>query len=324
MNLEKKSKCVTGEFCQAAHSYFFVELNASKIHNERESQRIEKELEHTSPIIVFRGLKVYLFSGENFPAALNAVGRLREEVFRMSGAGRGVEIDLDDLDFGEYAYKQLIAWDPGEKELVAVYRFQYGSRSKEAGDEYLRTSTLFEYSSEFRENMLPYAIELGRSVVNPSAKKSRFGFYALWKGLGVVFQLNPELKYFFGNVSLYKTMNTNALKLLVSYLETHYPPPVPLLKAKPNLRFHADAAVPEVVRTGETDTPAQRIKQLTRLMNEHGEEVPQILKSYMSLSNEIWFGETVIDRDFGDAWEIGLIVPFEHIDPKIKGTFSGG
>lgn len=241
----------------------------------------------------------------------------------MSGAGRGVEVDLDDLDFGKYAYHQLIVWDSQEKQLVAVYRFQYGKRSQEAGDEYLRTTSLFEYSDEFRKNMLPYAIELGRSVVNPSARKSRFGFYALWKGLGAVLQRNPELKYFFGNVSLYKTMNISALHLLVSYLETHYPSPEPLLKAKSHLRFTAGVTAPEAVPPGETDTPDQRIKQLSRLMNEYGEDVPQILKSYMSLSNEIWFGETVIDRDFGDAWEIGIIVPLNHIDPKIKETFLG-
>ena len=287
---------------------------------------LPEELSGLQPMLTFRGLAVHEFQGSDCPAAMREIGRLRERIFRKSGAGRGGELDLDDLDFGPHAYTQLIAFDPAEEEIVATYRYQWGSRAAEGGDQVLRTSNLFDYSDDFRRNRLPYAMELGRSVVNDKAKRQRFGLFAIWKGLSALLNRHPALRYFFGNVTLYKSMDAGARDLLVAWLETHYPPPGPMLQAKPDVHYRPGsgqpAAVREAVDAGIPDTPSNRIKTLRSLLAEFEESVPPILLSYLAAGTDIWFGETVVDQDFGNALEIGIVIPASNIDRDFRSRFE--
>jgi len=325
-------------------------------------EAVSKELGSLDPIAEFRGLLIYHFSGNDYPAALSAIGRLRVEGYMAIGAGTGMECDLDEFDTGENAYFQLVAWDPDEKEMVAIYRYQPGSRGYgESGSvRKLRTANLFDFSDSFRNELLPRAIELGRSVANPTAKKHRFGFFAVWKGLAALLSIYPETRYFFGTVSLHTHMNPDAVRCIISYLQKHYTPPEPMLRPKNEIAYDpgADAkaagstggkkphgvspggatdpagaadpggatgpvvpAVPDAVAPGCPDTPEKRIKHLTVLMEQYDETVPMILKSYMSLSKDIWFDGAVIDHDFSDACIISLIVPLENIDPEFRSKF---
>lgn len=286
---------------------------------------VASELSLLSPIAEFRDLEVYHFSGNDCPETLRSIGYLREEVFRASGSGRGVACDLDNLDTGEYAYYQLIAWDPIEQQLVAVYRYQPGQHAAGNEKKYLRTANLFDYSDTFRNKMLPHAIELGRSVVNPAARRNHSGFYALWKGLGTLIKMYGDIQYFFGTVSLYSTMDDNAGNCLLAYLQRHYPPPEPLLKAKKeNHHIPRPTEAPDItspVAEKDSDTPVNRIKKLDELMKACGDSMPPILRSYMSLSNDIWFDDSIIDFDFGNAYVIGLIVPIRNIHPRFRKIF---
>ncbi|TVQ71838.1 MAG: hypothetical protein EA363_05415 [Balneolaceae bacterium] len=338
-------------------------MTANPEHTAPNADAVAKELGELTPIAEFRGLRMYHFSGDECPATLLEVGRLREKGFMAIGAGRGVECDLDDYDFGENAYYQLVAWDPDENEMVAIYRYQPGSRGIEQpgkpgserpgkpGNEHpgkpgserphnLRTANLFDFSDTFRERLLPRAIELGRSVANPTAKRHRFGFFAIWKGLGALLRIYPQTRYFFGTVSFHTHMNQDAVRCIISYLQTHYAPPEPMLSPKKEIAYSAEAkvskpadknksgnkdasglGVPDAVEPGDPDTPEKRIKHLTTLMEHYGETVPMILKSYMSLTKGIWFDGAVIDHDFSDACIISLIVPLENIDPEFRDKF---
>lgn len=284
-----------------------------------------QELAELTPLAVCRGLMLYAFYADNTPHTLEEIGRLREAGFRAVGAGRGQTLDLDDLDTGPGAYQQLIAWDAAEQEIVAMYRFQLGARQALYGDSCLRTSRLFDYSPDFREQGLHRAIELGRSVVNREARRARLGFFALWAGLGALLRTYPEVRYFFGNVSLYKSMEPEARDCLVHHLHQHYQPAHPWLRARDEVRFAPpEQASHPAVAPGETDTPEQRIRQLRQLLSQWQESIPPILQSYMGLSTEIQFGETVFDADFGDALEIGLVVPVEKINEQVYRRFIAG
>lgn len=311
---------------------------------------VVEELGRLTPIAEFRGLQMYHFTGNDCPATLAEIGRLREKSFKAIGAGTGRESDLDQFDTGENAYYQLIAWDLEEKEMAAIYRYQPGSRVIGKGDptRKLRTASLFDFSDTFRLHLLPHAIELGRSVANPAAKRHRFGFFAIWKGLGALLRMHPEVRYFFGTVSLHTHMKRDAVRCLIGYLQRHYPPPEPMLVAKNEIAYdpevHATVSrnrgetadpnasarstrglvnrdIPDAVATDAPDTPEKRIKHLAALMARHGETIPMILKSYMSLSKGIWFDGAVVDHVFSDACIIGLIVPLENIDPEFRSKF---
>jgi len=286
----------------------------------QERATLKQELARAQPIAFSHGLALYDLEGERFPATLREIGRLREQVFRSAGAGRGVDCDLDELDQGPLAYRQLIAWDPHNLELVALYRYQLGERATEAGDGVLRTARLFDYSPAFRKHYLPWSIELGRSVVNPHARRRRLGFHAIWRGLGALTALHPNICYFFGNVSLYQSIPKAARDTMIQFLERHYAPTMPLLIARPGLRYEAciQKTAPPVA---SADSPKQRIQRLRQAIQSEGVGLPPILQAYLSLGLELWFGDTVHDADFGDALEIGIVVPLDRIDPSFRERF---
>ena len=141
------------------------------VHAPVSRAELRREMSQLTPVTVFRGVEVFAFWGAEFPLAMREVGRLREKVFRAAGAGRGEPIDVDPLDYAENAYQQLVAFDAEASEFVALVRFQRGSGDD--GERLLRTSSLFEYGEMFRRKVLPHGVELGRSVVNDEAKRSR-------------------------------------------------------------------------------------------------------------------------------------------------------
>lgn len=282
---------------------------------------IAKELNSLSPLKVFRKLEIYQLHGDECPQTMLEIGRIRELVFRQAGAGRGEERDIDTLDRGELGYKQLVVWDPNAEQIVALYRFQLGVHALEGGDKWLRTTTMFDYSERFREEWLGNGIELGRSVVNPEARKKTLGFFAVWQGLGALLQAYPDMSCFFGNITLYKGLGEKALDSIVSHCETWYAPPEPLLLAKPELRFQAGKPHSDISKSIPS-TPQDRICTLKAQLDNLNTRVPPILQSYMGLGAGIFMGQTAADDDFGDAYEMGIVVPIQAIDQEVLAKFT--
>ena len=67
--------------------------------------------------------EIYIFSAKECPSLMQEVGRLREITFRDVGAGFGTKVDIDHYDTEEYHCRQLIVWDPLNKEIIGGYRF---------------------------------------------------------------------------------------------------------------------------------------------------------------------------------------------------------
>lgn len=258
----------------------------------------------------FRGIELHTFRGEECPATMREVGRVREIGFRAAGAGRNVELDVDALDFGARAYHQLVAWDPVSREIVAVYRYQFGRMAVEAGDQVLRTATLFRYTHWFDSEVKAAGIELGRSVVNAGARRRVLGLFALWVGLRALVDQHPEVRYYFGNVSIFTSLPRPARDLIVAFLEHWYPPPRPGLVARDGMAYRPGTPALERVAALESPvTTAAGIAALRALLRPWGVAIPPLLQSYLGISRQVWFGQTALDRDFGDALETGIVVP---------------
>ncbi len=278
---------------------------------------IAHELSTQTPMTRFRGLEIYSFAGDDCPQTLREIGRLRELGFRAAGAGRNVACDLDDLDHGDGAYRQLIAWDPDQRQIVALYRYQLGQHGQVHGVRVFRTYQLFEYSQRFVSELLPQAIELGRSVINPTARRRALGLFALWTGLRALYDQHPDLSCFFGNVTLYQQVPDAACDLIVSFLEQLYQAPQPLLVARPGLRFEASQPV-AIDAAARQAQPNDRIRILRDLLRPLGQPIPPILQSYLGLSNAIWFGQTARDHDFGNSLETAIVVPAQALATSVS------
>ncbi|RUO23012.1 hypothetical protein CWE09_13860 [Aliidiomarina minuta] len=280
-----------------------------------QSQDLQRELDSFSALTEFRGLRVYVLQADEAPITMNEVGRIREATFRQAGAGRNLTRDTDARDFGPASYLQLVVWDPNRLQIVALYRFKPG-RDAMANIEVLRTAQLFDYSDFFSSRVLKQSIELGRSVVNHEAGAARFGFFALWAGLNALLAQRKEVNYFFGNVSLYKSLGPEALDIIITFCQQLYAPPEPLMTAKPGLNYQTQARLDFTAATSLNDRP--RIQYLQQQLAATGNQIPRILQSYLSLGSHIWFGDAALDDDFADAYELSIIVPVAKINPQLR------
>ena len=174
--------------------------------------------------------EIYVVNHFDSPNVMLEIGRLREEAFRDSGGGSGLAVDIDEFDTMETPYQQLIVWDPEAERILGGYRFILGGDIKlcENGQPHLATSHMFHFSEKFIKEYLPYTIELGRSFVSPEYQSSKAGAKAifaldnLWDGLGALAIQRPNMKYFFGKMTMYPEYNREARDLIQYFLFKHF------------------------------------------------------------------------------------------------------
>ena len=172
------------------------------------------------------GNEIYVVTARNSPNIMQELGRLRELSFRDAGGGTGAAVDIDAEDTAEEGYQQLFVWDPKAQEIVGGYRFIV---SRTPHPKHMSTEHYFRFSDKFRNEFLPYTIELGRSFVQPlyqGIRQNPKGLYSLdnlWDGLGALVVTNPDMKYFFGKVTMYGDYNKEARDLLIYFLKKYFP-----------------------------------------------------------------------------------------------------
>lgn len=269
--------------------------------------------------------EIYVFSHKDSPNLMKELGRLREVTFRMAGGGTGKSIDIDDFDIAEDPYLQLIVWDPDELEIIGGYRFILGESVLDDPETKLATSHLFDFSVDFLKSYLPYTIELGRSFVQPKyqyGRNSRKGMFALdnlWDGLGALIVEYPEMKYFFGKVTMYKHFDLNARNYILSFLHLYFPDTSLLVVPKNPVQFDYDNI--KKLFTGETY--ADNYKILSTLVRDVNEKIPPLVNAYMNLSpSMITFG-TVENDEFGGVEETGILINIKDIYNSKKDRHIG-
>ena len=159
--------------------------------------------------------EIYIITHQDSPNVMREIGRLREIAFRAAGGGTGLPLDIDEYDTMENPYKQLIVWNPEAEEILGGYRYLLGTdvQFDEKGKPILATSHMFNFSDKFIKEYLPTTIELGRSFVTLEYQSTRagskglFALDNLWDGLGALTVVMPNVKYFFGKVTMYPSYN---------------------------------------------------------------------------------------------------------------------
>jgi hypothetical protein len=267
--------------------------------------------------------EIYIFKGDEKPHLMAEVGRLRELTFRAAGGGTGKSIDIDQFDSGPYSYSQLIVWDPIEKQLVGGYRFVMVPETKDSqGHFILSTSEIFNYSELLKEKYFPFAIELGRSFVQPEyqpslgSRKGLFSLDNLWDGLGAMVVMNTEYNYFFGKITMYTDFNKEARDLILSFMDHYFHDTENLVSIpSPILReFDCNEFL--------NDLQGLEFKEGHKLLNlkvrELGENIPPLFNSYMNLSPTMRTFGTAINHHFGDVEETGIMVTIADIYDQKK------
>jgi hypothetical protein len=267
--------------------------------------------------------EIYLLNNKNAPNTVQEIGRLREVTFRASGGGTGLTVDLDEYDTGDFAYEQLIVWSPEDQEIVGGYRFAFCSKAlDELGKIHLSTAHYFDFSSQFVDEYLPFTIELGRSWVQPNFQPTvnpRKGLFALdniWDGLGVLVKEHPEIRYFFGKVTMYPNYDTQSRDYLLHFMHRFFPDREQLMAPKHPLQQNFDPTFIDEQLKGLEFKDAFRV--LNGLIRDKGEFIPPLVNIYMNLSPTMKTFGTAVNPEFGGVEETGILVTIDDIFPEKK------
>lgn len=263
--------------------------------------------------------EVYIFDSKNSPALMHEVGRVRELTFRHAGGGTGKEIDIDDFDTAEVdPQKQLIVWDPDNREIVGGYRFYFPEKGCTYCDiTKLASSAYFNFSEKFLIKYYPHLMELGRSFVHPEyqsrskGRKSLFALDNLWDGLGAIIIDNHHLKYLFGKVTMYPHFNQRARNMILYFLKRHFNDPdhlvTPIEPADIEIHFE------EMKKLFRKWRYKENYKILSREVRSLHENIPPLINAYMNLSPTMRTFGTFINHKFGDVEETGIMITLRDI-----------
>ena len=276
----------------------------------------ERRLRHTNK----SNNDIYIVTWQDSPNVLKEIGRLREIAFRVAGGGTGKSLDLDYFDMCEHPYKQLIVWNPEDEEIIGGYRYLPGNEVKidDKGQLILDTSHMFHFSDEFMNNYMQQTIELGRSFVTleyqntrRTAAKSLFALDNLWDGLGALTVVMPNLKYFFGKMTMYPSFNKMARDMILYFLQKHFYDKDHLVTPLNPIQLETDEnQLKELFK--ETAFKAD-YRILNGAVRELGFNIPPLVNAYMGLSPTMRVFGTAINESFGNVEETGILIAVDEI-----------
>ena len=277
--------------------------------------------------------EIYIITAHNAPNVMREIGRLREIAFREAGGGTGKDCDIDEFDTCDNCYKQLIVWNPEQKEIIGGYRYILGSdwQLDDKGQPILATSHMFHFSQRFLDEYMPYTIELGRSFVSLPYQSSRMGAKSLfaldnlWDGLGALTVIKPNVKYFFGKMTMYPSYIRKGRDMILYFLKKYFDDKENLILPMKPLKIESDEAELKRLFCGSNFNEDYRI--LNREIRALGYNIPPLVNAYMSLSPTMKLFGTAINYGFGDVEETGILIAIDeiwdqkrvrHIDSFIK------
>lgn len=263
--------------------------------------------------------EIYVVTWKNAPNVLKEIGRLREIAFRAAGGGTGLSMDLDEYDLMEEPYQQLIVWNPDAEEILGGYRYLLGNEVKfdEHGKPILATAHMFNFSEKFLKEYLPTTIELGRSFVTLEYQSTRagskglFALDNLWDGLGALTVIKPNVKYFFGKMTMYPSYSRLGRDMILYFLKKHFTDKDELITPMEPLKIETD---PDMLKKLFCyDTFKEDYKVLNTEVRKLGYSIPPLVNAYMSLSPTMRMFGTAINDGFGDVEETGILIAVDEI-----------
>ena len=190
---------------------------------------------------------------------------------------------------------------------------------------------MFHFSEKFLKEYMPYTIELGRSFVSLPYQSSRkgakslFALDNLWDGLGALTVIKPNVKYFFGKMTMYPSYIRKGRDMILYFLKKYFDDKERLIIPMKPLKIETDEQELQQLFNGKDFNEDYRI--LNREVRALGYNIPPLVNAYMNLSPTMKLFGTAINYGFGDVEETGILIAMEevfeqkrvrHIDSFIK------
>ena len=263
--------------------------------------------------------EIYVITAHNAPHVMLEIGRLREIAFREAGGGTGKEADIDEFDTCENCYKQLIVWNPEEEEIIGGYRYLPGTdwQYDAQGQPILATSHMFHFSEKFIKEYAPQTVELGRSFVSLPYQSSRMGAKSLfaldnlWDGLGALTVIRPNVRYYFGKMTMYPSYIRKGRDMILYFLKKYFDDKEHLIIPMKPLKMDTNPQELDTLFCGHSFKEDYLI--LNREIRQLGYNIPPLVNAYMGLSPTMKLFGTAINYGFGDVEETGILIAIDEI-----------
>ena len=235
------------------------------------------------------------------------------------GGGTGCSVDIDEYDTMPNPYKQLVVWNPEAEEILGGYRYLCGDEVEfdEHGKPVLATAHMFDFSEKFLKEYMPYTIELGRSFVTLEYQSSRagskglFALDNLWDGLGALTVIKPNMKYFFGKMTMYPNYHRQGRDMILYFLNKHFADPDRLIVPFEPLLLETELGILKEIFCHDTFKDDYRI--LNAEVRKLGYNIPPLVNAYMGLSPTMRMFGTAINEEFGAVEETGILIAVDEI-----------
>lgn len=262
------------------------------------------------------GYGIYISDSESAPNIIREISRLREITFRKVGEGTGNKADSDSYDG---YYKHIFIWDDNEMDIIGSYRVGIGKEILDRrGIHGFYSSTLFNYSDSFTNNIIPSSIELGRSFVQKKYWNSNALDY-LWLGIGAFLFHNPEIKYMFGPVSLSSSYPDEVKTMIIYFYRKWFGSGN--LEAKAKKAFSISAKeLDEMKNIFPQNNYNVELKTLKTLVKTFGYSIPPLYKQYSELCEKdgVKFYDFNVDPLFNNCVDGLISVEIEKIKEEKK------
>jgi hypothetical protein len=250
---------------------------------------------------------------------MRELGRLREVTFRDASGGTGKSLDIDEFDTAKVPFKQLIVWNPRDEEIVGGYRYIAGSEVETDKDSHplSPTARLFKFSEKYIKEFWPTTFELGRSFVQTmyqpmiNLRKGMYSLDNLWDGLGAISVDNPEVKYYFGKITMYPSFDSFARDMILYFMHKYFPDTENLVYPRKPLIIQTREKVLKSIFDGANYD--EDYKTLVQKVRTTGMQIPPLVNAYMNLSGSMKMFGTAINDHFGDVEETAILITIADI-----------
>ena len=223
------------------------------------------------------GNEIYVMRAQECPNLMREIGRLRELSFRDGGGGTGADVeDVDELDLDPEGVRAAFRLGPqGERDRR---RLPLHHLAEHASEMPLDRTLLPHSPNGSATSTFPTRSSSDVRSCSPTIRDRRanpkglFSLDNLWDGLGALVVNNPDMRYFFGKVTMYGSYDKEARNILLYFLRKYFPDREHLVESIHPIELHFDEERFERMFCG--GSYAEDYKILIREIRKYRENIP--------------------------------------------------
>jgi hypothetical protein len=133
----------------------------------------------------------------------------------------------------------------------------------------------------------------------------------LWDGLGALTVIKPNVKYFFGKMTMYPSYHRTGRDMILYFLNKHFADKDKLITPMKPLELETDLSMLQDLFCCDSFKDDYRI--LNTEVRKLGYNIPPLVNAYMGLSPTMRMFGTAINYGFGDVEETGILIAVDEI-----------